>query len=305
MTTLDVCYFCETKECQAKNRKRFVTLANYKQLGIDDDKIVEAENRLICQACWLSKTVKPYTKSCAAPDCTTSRRKINKLYYAPVDSLDQDGKRHILGNMRIEEDSRICQKCYHMVISKRKELANQNQETNRESIVVDGEKGETDKNLFENYVQSATHDGKDPSVTAATRTGRPKVSYNDASEANKRRMKAEAKTAIAELVHKCDKISKGCSQQLLSAVIEKTPLRNVETKNIEAQKLDNMMNDLCKSYDKENQRSSDKIRLLNTIACHFTNKELKRHFLVRTMKLPKLVDMQNSSDLVSYLNLLA
>jgi hypothetical protein len=54
-------------------------------------------------------------------------------------------------------------------------------------------------------------------------------------------MKAEAKTAIAELVHKCDKISKGCSQQLLSAVIEKTPLRNVETKNIEAQKLDNMM----------------------------------------------------------------
>ena len=32
-----------------------------------------------------------------------------------------------------------------MVISKRKELANQNQETNRESIVVDWEKGETDK----------------------------------------------------------------------------------------------------------------------------------------------------------------
>jgi hypothetical protein len=62
------------------------------------------------------------------------------------------------------------------------------------------------------------------------------------------------------------------------AVIEKTPLRNVETKNIEAQKLDNMMNDLCKSYDKENQRSSDKIRLLNTIACHFTNKELKKAF---------------------------
>ena len=48
MTTLDVCYFCEAKECQAKNRRRFVTLANYKQLGIDDDKIVKAENRLIC-----------------------------------------------------------------------------------------------------------------------------------------------------------------------------------------------------------------------------------------------------------------
>ncbi|CAB4024464.1 Hypothetical predicted protein [Paramuricea clavata] len=165
-----------------------------------------------------------------------------------------------------------------MVLLKRKELANPNQETNRESIVVDGEKGETDKNLFENDVQSATHDGKDPSVTAATRTGRPKVSYNDASEATKRRMKVEAKTAVAELVHKCDKISKGCSEQLLSAVIEETPLKNIETKNNEAQKLDNMMNDLRKSYDKENQRSSNKIRLLSTIACHFTNKELKKAF---------------------------
>ena len=79
-------------------------------------------------------------------------------------------------------------------------------------------------------------------------------------------MKVEAKTAIAELLHKCDEISKGCCQQLLSAVIEKTPLRNVKTKNNEAQKLDNMMNDLRKSYDKENQRSSDKIRLLSMIA---------------------------------------
>ena len=34
MTTLGVCYFCEAEECQAKNRKRFVTLANYKQLGM-------------------------------------------------------------------------------------------------------------------------------------------------------------------------------------------------------------------------------------------------------------------------------
>lgn len=240
-TTLGECYFCEDEECQsAEKDKRFVTLANYKTLGLDDDKIVEAENRFVCQACWLLKTVKPYTKRCAAPDCKTSRRKINKLYYPPVDSLDQDAKRRILENIGIEENSRICQKCYHKAMAKRKELNYQHQETNRESIVIDGGKGETEQNVIGNNIQQGTRYEKEPTTTAQG-TGRPKVSYNDASEATKRRMKVEAKKAVAELVHKCDEISKGCCQQLLGAVIEKTPLKNVETKNIEAHKLDNMM----------------------------------------------------------------
>ena len=73
-----ICYICGV-ECHAEKRKRLVTMGNYKKLGIGDDEIMEAENRSICQTCWLLKVVKQSTKKCAAPDCTTSRRRLNKL----------------------------------------------------------------------------------------------------------------------------------------------------------------------------------------------------------------------------------
>ena len=60
---------------------------------------------------------------------------------------------------------------------------------------------------------------KDP--IAPTQTGGPRVSYYNASEASKRRMRAEAKTAVHKLLDKCDEIMKGCGQHLLDDVVRK------------------------------------------------------------------------------------
>ena len=140
-------------------------------------------------------------------------------------------------------------------------------------------------------------------LIAPTQTGRPRVSYDIASEASKRRMKTEAKTAVHELLDKCNEISKGCGQQLLRDVVKKTPLGNIQTQNSAAQKVDNMINDLRKSYNQENQSSSDKIRLLSTIAGHFTNKELKKAFPCSDYELTQARrDTQNLSELVLHLN---
>ena len=111
-----------------------------------------------------------------------------------------------------------------------------------------------------------------------TRTGRPKVAYTEASAATKRRIKAEAKSAVNELFRKCEDISQGCGQHVLNEIADKTPLRNIEKKNSEENKVERMLKDLRTSYDKENQASSDRIRLLSTVATHFSNKELKSAF---------------------------
>ena len=65
---------------------------------------------------------------------------------------------------------------------------------------------------------------------------------------------------------------------MLNEIADKTPLRKIQNKNSEATKMDRMLKDLRTSYDKENQVSSDKIRLLSTVATHFSNKELKSAF---------------------------
>ena len=52
----------------------------------------------------------------------------------------------------------------------------------------------------------------------------------------------------------------------------------MKRKTAQLEKWDNMINDLRKSYNQENQSSSDRIRLLSTIAGHFTNKQLKKAF---------------------------
>ena len=131
-----ICYICGVN-CHTEKRKRHVTLNNYKKLGIGEDEMVEAENRSICQTCWLSKVVKQSTKKCAAPGCKTSRRKINKLYYPPVDALHNDSKQRLLENIEIDENSRICQKCYHEVMSKRTELNHQPQKTPSKNATTD------------------------------------------------------------------------------------------------------------------------------------------------------------------------
>ena len=42
--------------------------------------------------------------------------------------------------------------------------------------------------------------------------------------------------------------------------------------------MDRMLKDLRTSYDEENQVSCDEVKLLSTVATHFSNKELKSAF---------------------------
>ena len=132
------------------------------------------------------------------------------------------------------------------------------------------EQHETTENHKENTVQTVN--------STNTSTGRPKVAYTEASAATKRRIKVEAKSAVNELFHKCEDISQGCGQHVLNEIADNTPLRNIEKKNSEENEIERVLKDLRTSYDKENQASSDRIRLLSTVASHFRNKELKFAF---------------------------
>ena len=74
--------------------------------------------------------------------------------------------------------------------------------------------------------------------------GRPRVSYNSASTASKTRMKARAATVVDEMVQKCHKISQGDGWELLNDILKKTPIGINAERNKEAQKLNNVINDL-------------------------------------------------------------
>ena len=74
---------------------------------------------------------------------------------------------------------------------------------------------------------------------------------------------------------------------MLNEIADKTPLGNIEKKNSEENKMERMLKDLCTSYDKENQASSDRIRLLSTVAIHFSNKGLKSAFSYSDYKVTK------------------
>ena len=77
---------------------------------------------------------------------------------------------------------------------------------------------------------------------------------------------------------KCHEISQGDGWELLNDVLKKTPIGINAERNKEAQKLNNVINDLNTSYNKENRGSSGRIRVLSTVANHFSNKELKKAF---------------------------
>ena len=118
----------------------------------------------------------------------------------------------------------------------------------------------------------------DIAVIPTIRTGRPTVRYIDASAASKRRMKGAAKVVISDMVKECDRISKGCGKELLVDVIEKTPLKDIQQTANEGNRVNKLMEEVHKSYRQADQNSGDKIRLLSTIANHFSNKELKKVF---------------------------
>lgn len=110
------------------------------------------------------------------------------------------------------------------------------------------------------------------SVETQQKSGWPRVSYCNAS---KRRMRASATSVVNHMVGKCNKISQGDGWELLDDIIRKTPLKQ---QSKEAPNLTKILDDLTKSYGKENHGSSGRIRLLSTVAIHFSNKELKKAF---------------------------
>ena len=255
---------------RACDEKRFISPNNYKQFGIDDDKLEQAKNQKICDACWLSKNRKLGRNTCSTPGCSTSQRQIGRLYKPPLASFNQERGCEILESLGLDKNSRICKKCYHKVLGKGKQHRLPHGELIQEATATHQVQNEATKSDKENTAQTIN--------CTSTRTGRPKVAYTEASEATKRRIKAEAKSAVNELFRKCQDISQGCGQHVLNEIADKTPLRKIQNKNSEATKMDRMLKDLRTSYDKENQVSSDKIRLLSTVATHFSNKELKSAF---------------------------
>ena len=58
--------------------------------------------------------------------------------------------------------------------------------------------------------------------------GRPRVSYDSASAAVKRKMRASAKNVVNEMIEKCDELSQGDGRKLLDDVINKMPLRDIQ-----------------------------------------------------------------------------
>ena len=115
----DTCYFCKSK--LRAYEKRVIGPTNYKQFGIDNDKLEKANNQNICEACWLSKNRKLGRNTCSAPGCSTSQRQIGRLYKPPVASFSQEHRCEVLKSVGIDENSRICKKCYHKVLEKGKQ----------------------------------------------------------------------------------------------------------------------------------------------------------------------------------------
>ncbi len=68
----DTCYFFHSK-LRPGDEKRYIDPNNYKQFGIDDDKLEETKNQNICQACWLTKNRKLSKNRCSVPGCSTSQ----------------------------------------------------------------------------------------------------------------------------------------------------------------------------------------------------------------------------------------
>ena len=218
----------------------------------------------------MSQNRKLGRNTCSTPGCSTSQRKISRLYKPPLASFSQEPGCEVLASFGLDENSRICKKCYHKVLGKGKQHTLPHGEVVQEATERHQVQHETTESDKENTVQTTR--------STNTRTGRPKVSYTEASEATKRRIKAEAKSAVNELFRKCEDISQGCGQHVLNEIADKTPLRNIKKKNSDENRMERMLKDLHTSYDKENQVSSDKIRLLSTVATHFSNKELKSAF---------------------------
>ena len=258
----NICYFCNTTpSVNNQQQSRNITVSNYKLLGINDENLIEAKTYIVCQECWISKTVRNYRRKCAVPNCTTSRRKLTKTYFPPVDSLSAEKKKVLLQNLNIMENDKICQKCYHKILAGRKSLQEDLQE---EGSNVEDES----ENTGITVVSSQT----------SAKMGRPRVSYDNASAAVKRKMRASAKNVVKEMIEKCDEISQDDGRKLLDDVMKKTPLRDMQEEKRKPHKWNAMIEDLSQTYGKENHGAHRRIRLLSTIANHFSNKELKKAF---------------------------
>ena len=114
-----MCYFCQTK-LRPGDDKRPISPNNYKKFGIDNDKPEETTNQNICQACRFSNNMKLGRNSCSAPGCSTSQHQIGRLYKPPLASFNQDLRCQVLEDVGIQENSKICKKCYHKVLAKGK-----------------------------------------------------------------------------------------------------------------------------------------------------------------------------------------
>ena len=219
------------------------------------------------------------TKKCAIPSYTTSRRGLQsqRLCSLPLKNIDCQLRQQVLDRFNVNAEKKACRKWRSRITAFIKEA---------EGCKMPIPPGSTLLSL----------DTCTTSSTTSASVGRPRVNYTKASKAIRRRMKVSARVVLQNTVGKCNEISQGDGWDLLQDVTANTPIRNCANEGKKyQQKISEVMDGLSQTYEKEAHGATGKIRLLNTIAPHFKNKELKN--ALRTTSLQKRGNMRSNTVL--------
>jgi hypothetical protein len=200
----------------------------------------------------LAKVVRYHGKNCAIKGCPTPKKKVTKLYLPiPSHDIDEISCNDILQRFQITKEEKVCGRCRTKMMS----LIEQGKRVPAHSV-------------------SATPP-KDNTKTSST-TGRPRVSYKEASAATKRRMKVSATKTFSEFMSDCNEISSGEGIQLAKDITDKSVLREQDTvQKVNEQKVQKIIG-VSETFTKQCHGSAGRIRLLSAVAPYFKNKELKK-----------------------------
>jgi hypothetical protein len=201
----------------------------------------------------LAKVVRYHGKNCAIKGCPTPKKKVTKLYLPiPSHDVDEISCKDILQRFQITKEEKVCGRCRTKIMS----LIEQGKRVPAHSV-------------------SATPP-KDNTKTSST-TGRPRVSYKEASAATKRRMKVSATKTFSEFMNDCNEISCGEGIQMAKDITDKSVLREQDTvQKVNEQKVQKIIEGVSETFNKQCHGSAGRIRLLSAVAPYFKNKELKK-----------------------------